>query len=763
VTETDWREQFDDLKRRRPELAQRVCRKLLVDMHRQGLLDLDALDDEVAALLRLGVVRHRDDPNRPLRQMPGGSSATLYDLALQHAERHLSPEQISAAIRITEKRHLAYEVSRLAEDFESPLVDLRAKIREFLDFAPGEGVESREDVIGTRASLARRLLTDQLDFISVAKQFIRVSDFAEVLDHTVVTAGNQGRLGGKAAGLILASAILYRAQREERFSGQFRVPNSFFVPANGILEFIEHNGLEELINVKYRPREEVRDEYPLVQRLFKSGEFPPTLHEGLKAVLDQVRDRPLVVRSSSLLEDRIGHAFSGKYKSLFISNKGTDEQRLEMLESAISEIYASIFGPDPIEYRRERGLLDFQELMGILIQEVVGPEVAGIVLPVFAGVAFSRCEMRWASRIRRTDGMARIVVGLGTRAVDRTGDDYPVLVALEQPTLRATQQPEEIYRYSQHTVDVVDQRAGQFDSVPLVDLMTRVGRQLPMTAKVFSIYRDRQVLPMIGVMAQFEPDELVITCDGLLRSGFAAELKRMLDVLEEGLGEPVDVEFAHDGGDLYLLQCRALSHSLATRRVAVPRDVSRADQLFSANRYVQTGQLRDLEWIVLVDPRDYESLPSEAAMRRVADAVGALNTALPERRFILMGPGRWGSRGDIRLGVPVTYADICHTSLLVEIARQRGSYLPDVSFGTHFFQDLVESSIFYLPLYPDDPEVLWNEAFFDDAENSLGLVLPQFADMEGVVRLIHVPEAAGGRLFHVVMDGEEERALGWVR
>ena len=197
--------------------------------------------------------------------------------------------------------------------------------------------------------------------------------------------------------------------------------------------------------------------------------------------------------------------------------------------------------------------------------------------------------------------------------------------------------------------------------------------------------------------------------------------------------------------------------------MAVPRDVSRADQLFSANRYVQTGQLRDLEWIVLVDPRDYESLPSEAAMRRVADAVGALNTALPERRFILMGPGRWGSRGDIRLGVPVTYADICHTSLLVEIARQRGSYLPDVSFGTHFFQDLVESSIFYLPLYPDDPEVLWNEAFFDDAENSLGLVLPQFADMEGVVRLIHVPEAAGGRLFHVVMDGEEERALGWVR
>ncbi len=757
-----WRQQFEDLKQRRPDLAERACRRLLVDMHRQGFIDIDDLDDEVAATLRLGKKRNHDDPNRPLPQLPAGSNRTIYDLALRYAEQYLRPEEISAAVLITEKRQLAYEVSRFAEDGDTPLSVLRDKIHEFLNFAPGEAVAPPEDVIGTRAALARRLLTDQLDFISVAKRFIRVRDFGDVLDHIVPTDGNQGRLGGKAAGLVLARSILMRARQRGAFSVEFKVPPSYYITSNGVIEFIEYNGLDELINVKYRPIEEVRREYPLVQRLFKSAQFPPTLHEGLRVMLETVGEAPLVVRSSSLLEDRIGHAFSGKYKSLFIANQGPLEQRLDELEDAVAEVYASVFGPDPIEYRRERGLLDFQEQMGVLIQQVVGQEVDGLLLPVFAGVAFSRCEMRWSPRIRRTDGMARLVVGLGTRAVDRTGDDYPVLAALEQPTLRTVLQPGEVYRYSQHEVDVVNLREHHFDSLPLEDLMRRVKRRLPQMAKIFSIYRDGQLLPMIGVMAQLEPTELVVTFEGLLRSEFPRDLKLILDTLEEGLGEPVDVEFAHDGQSFYLLQCRALSLSSASKRVPLPTDVPDPDVVFTADRYVQTGQVSNLEYVVLVDPRDYEVLPAQEDMRRVAQAVGAVNRVLPERRFILMGPGRWGSRGDIRLGVPVTYADICHTAMLLEVARKKGSYLPDVSFGTHFFQDLVESSIAYLPLYPDDEGVVWNEDFLNSSPNALAEVAEAYADVAHVVRVIHVPAVADGRLLHIVMDGEDDRAMAYL-
>jgi hypothetical protein len=279
--------------------------------------------------------------------------------------------------------------------------------------------------------------------------------------------------------------------------------------------------------------------------------------------------------------------------------------------------------------------------------------------------------------------------------------------------------------------------------------------------RIFSLYRDRQILPLVGIVAQVDLRELVVTFDGLLRSGFPRELKAMLDLLEDGLGEPVDVEFAHDGECFYMLQCRALSRGAMVQRVELP-DVQEADKVFSATRHVQMGQVRDLEYLVLVDPRDYEQLETREAMLRVARTVGAVNKVLPPRRFLLMGPGRWGSRGDIRLGVPVTYADISRTAVLVEIARKKGSYLPDVSFGTHFFNDLVESGIHYLPLYPDDPGVVWNEAFLSDSPNVLAELVPDYADMANVVRVIRVADAADGRLLQLVMDAEADKALAYL-
>jgi hypothetical protein len=762
VAGADWREQFEDLQKRKPELAERVCRRLLVEMQRQGLVDFEELDNEIAFALRLVGSRSTPDPNRPKPQLPSNSQYALYELALKHAEEHLSPDQISATILLVEKRQLAHEVSRIAEDIETPIPQLREKVREFLEFAPGEAAAPPEDVIGTRAALVRRLLTDQLDFISVAKRFIRVREFGRVLDNIIPTDGNQGRLGGKAAGLILADAILSMAKREGKFTGKFEVPKSYFLPSNGILEFIEHNGFEELINVKYKPIDEVRDEYPLVERLFKSGAFPPTMRAGFQHMLEQLGEVPIVVRSSSLLEDRIGHTFSGKYKSLFIPNRGPIEKRLADLEDAVAEVFASVFHHDPIEYRRARGLIDFQEQMGVLIQQVVGREVGDMLFPLFAGVAFSLCEMRWSSRIRRTDGMARIVLGLGTRAVDRTVTDYPVLVALEQPTLRAVQQPDETYRYSQHEVDVIDLRESGFTSLPLAELLERVGRQLPNMSRMFSIYRDRQLLPMVSIMTTLDPREMVVTCNGLADSEFPRELKEILDILQSGLGEPVDVEFAHDGEKLYMLQCRSLRRGPSATRVEIPWHIPDDHCVFSAERYVQMAQVRNLEYIVLVDPRDYEKLPSREAMLEVARAVGTLNRALPERSFVLMGPGRWGSRGDIRLGVPVTYSDICHTALLVEIARQRGEYRPDVSFGTHFFNDLVESQIAYLPLYPDEPNVIWNDDFLRDSPNVLASITPAFAELGDAVRVINIPEVTNGLFLQVVMDAEEDKALGYL-
>ena len=125
-----------------------------------------------------------------------------------------------------------------------------------------------------------------------------------------------------------------------------------------------------------------------------------------------------------------------------------------------------------------------------------------------------------------------------------------------------------------------------------------------------------------------------------------------------------------------------------------------------------------------------------------------------------MGPGRWGSRGDINLGVNVTYSDINNTSLLIEIARRKGNYVPDLSFGTHFFQDLVESNIRYLPLYPDDDGIIFNEKFLKDSPNALAEILPNFAHLSDTLHLIDVPKCTDGMILKVLMNADVDKALG---
>jgi hypothetical protein len=329
--------------------------------------------------------------------------------------------------------------------------------------------------------------------------------------------------------------------------------------------------------------------------------------------------------------------------------------------------------------------------------------------------------------------------------------------------LRANVQVRETVRYSPRSVDVIDREKGLFVTLSLTDLLRVAGRELPGLRDVFSVVRDDMLSPPSPLLLDPESDEIAATFAGLLESTpFAGRLKRILDTLAEGLGCPVDIEFAHDGERFYLLQCRPQSRTDELAPTPLPSDVPRADVLFTAHRFVTSGRVPDLTHLVYVVPEAYAALPDADAMRRVGRAVGLLNATLPSRRFALLGPGRWGSRGDIKLGVPVTYADISNTALLVEIARRREGYVPDLSFGTHFFQDLVEARIRYLPLYPDEPENLFAEAFFRDAPNALAEFLPDLAPLQEVVRVIDVAAASGGSACRVALDGERDEAMGYL-
>ena len=676
-----------------------------------------------------------------------------------------------AAKHFTDRRILDYLQKWIADDKLKFLVyvanrnltlpEVISAVRRYRDIA-GEGVElSSVAKKGVIVSLIRKFFSSQLNYIRIAKNYITIEDFFRIIDSIIYTKDSRGRLGGKSAGLFLAENIIRKSRDSEDLFKEIKTPKSWYITSDVLLGFLKYNNLDEIVEQKYKDIKQVRMEYPYVVRTFKNGSFPPETVQMLSMALDEFDEKPLIVRSSSLLEDSLGAAFSGKYKSLFLANQGSKRKRLEDLMDAISEVYSSTFGPDPIQYRAERNLLDFHEEMGIIIQEVVGNRIGDYFLPAFAGVAFSRNDFRWSPRIRREDGLMRMVPGLGTRAVDRISEDYPVLVAPGQPSLRVNVTPDEVVYYSPRKVDLINLNTNSFETVDIKELLRQHGRELPLFSRMVSRYEEGHLKTPLAMNIDFEKDDLVVTFEGMIsKTRLIEQMNGILQLLSNKLETSVDVEFAHDGRDLYLLQCRPQSFSEDSAPAAIPKDIPGERTLFSAHRYISNGRVPDLTHIVYVDPEKYSQLSSREEMVEVGRAVGELNKVLPKHRFILMGPGRWGSRGDIKMGVSVTYSDINNTAVLTEIARKKGNYMPDLSFGTHFFQDLVEGQIRYLPLYPDEEENVFNERFLRRSRNILADLAPQYSHLEDVIKLIDVPDVTDGLILRVLMNAELSEAVG---
>jgi predicted nucleotidyltransferase len=751
---------LDLLKRTDPKLLARISRKMLNYLSWSGIGEANALLEQFSP----ASIADQDDAlqelNRPLHKRISKDLMALTGDIFTLANTYLGEKEVLNSIQKWIMEDRSNFLMKILEDPASSLAEITNAIERFHHLAP-QGLElplPREKAL--RVSLIRRLLNGELHFINIAKNFLDIDDFFNLLRHIIFPAGSYGKLGGKGAGLSLACQILKTAASDNDTLGTIKSPKTWYLTSDGILKFINHNDLEELLEQKYEDISLVRQEYPYVIHLFKNSSLPPEIVNGLSAALDDLGEVPLIVRSSSLLEDRMGTAFAGKYKSLFIANQGTKRERLLALMDAITEVYASTFSPDPIEYRIEHGMIDFNEEMGILIQEVVGKKIGHYFFPAFAGVAFSNNEFRWSQRIRREDGLIRMVPGLGTRAVDRLSDDYPVLIAPGQPSMRVNVTVDEKIHYSPKMIDAINLTKNSFETIEIRDLLREFGDEYPMIGQLASVLRYDRLEQIGGYGIDFQKEYPVLTFDGLFNNTrFVEQIHNILKTLQRALGTPVDIEFAHDGTDLYLLQCRPQSYSVASKPAPIPKDLAPDKVLFSANKDITNGTVSDITHVVYVDPQKYGEITSRADLLAVGRAVSKLNQMLPKRQFILMGPGRWGSRGDIKLGVNVSYSDINNTAMLVEIARKHKGYVPQLSFGTHFFQDLVEASIRYLPLYPDNPGVIFKEEFFIGSKNMLTALLPEYAAFAGTIRVIELAEAADGQVMQILMNGERDEAI----
>ncbi len=577
--------------------------------------------------------------------------------------------------------------------------------------------------------LSRMVLSRDEAILKLVAKHLALEDILEVRDHMI----GVGLIGGKAIGMLLARAIL--KQTDPRFENLLEAHDSFYVGSDVFYTFLVRNGVW-WIRQKQRNPDTFLEGIDEARAMILNGRFPDYTVAQFVEMLDYFGESPYIVRSSSLLEDNYGNAFAGKYESVFCVNQGTREQRLQALIDTLRRVYASTMSEKALRYRLRRGLLDLDEQMALLIMRVSGSAYGTAFYPQVAGVGFSYNPYVWNKEIDPKAGVMRLVFGLGTRAVDRTDDDYTRVVALNAPEKRPEGNFDEVCEYSQRRVDLLDLAANRLVSSYFTDLM-----------------EDKPALPLeMFASTDREEQHRVLTFDGLLkRTRFVQDIRDILRRLEDAYQHPVDIEFTANFVDdqqykINLLQCRPLQvQGVDLVKLPEARIPAESRIIEAHGAVIGHSRVVNVDRILYVVPSLYGKLPI-AQRYEIARLIGRLNQSrqASSQTTMLLGPGRWGTSSP-ELGIPVNFTEINRVAVLCEIVAMRENLIPDVSLGTHFLNELVEMNILYLALFPRQAQNQLNEAFFLQAPNRLLDLVPEAGPWAGVVRVIHVADLPEGR------------------
>lgn len=529
----------------------------------------------------------------------------------------------------------------------------------------------------------------------LAVRYFSLADLLYIASREIGT----GYIGGKSVGFLLARRIV-ETEAPDEVSGLIEPHDSYYLGADIFYTYIVQNECWELRMKQKRPdgyftlAEELKDK-------LLSGKFPDIIREQFIQMLEYFGQSPIIVRSSSLLEDNYGNAFAGKYQSIFCANQGSPEDRYREFEHAVRKVYASTMNEDALRYRLDRGLADKDEQMAILIQRVSGDHYGELFFPQIAGVGNSVNIYLWEPDMDPAAGMLRLVFGLGTRAVDRTSSDYARIVALDRPAKNTPVVYGQEARFSQHYVDVLNLRENRMSVVPISKLAASDIR----TDKSLFFTPDQELISRMRELGRPLTQTPVITDFHKLlgRHLFPSVMQQILTTLEKAYHYPVDIEFTvnftKDGQyRINLLQCRPLQTRGLGNAAAAPAPA--AGQVFfqTAGPFMGGNLHTPIDYVIVVRPEEYLALTQDQKYR-LARAIGFFNQKLSSRKVLLIGPGRWGTTTP-SLGVPVHFTELSHMTSICEAAYRE--MMPELSFGSHFFQDLVEANIFYAALYETD-------------------------------------------------------------
>lgn len=598
------------------------------------------------------------------------------------------------------------------------------------------GEHGGEEARDAFRSLVRMVFSRDERVLLLAEKYLDLGDLLAIWKRIIGT----GLIGGKSVGMLLARAILCKT--EVRWQTLLEAHDSFFIGSDIFYTYLVDNGCWLHRQRQVGRQDALIDELHEARRRIITGRFPDDLVDAFAEMLDYFSQSPIIVRSSSLLEDSYGNAFAGKYESVFCANQGSHQKRLADFIAAVKTIYASMLSEKALRYREQRGLLDHDEQMSLLVQRVSGRRYGNYFFPQVAGVGLSMNPYVWNKLIDAGAGMVRLVFGLGTRAVDRSDDDYTRVVALNVPRRRPESDDEEVRQYSQRRVDVIDLDASQLTAVEFSEM---TGRQDGLPLHVFAS-ADEGAAHREANRGPAPPAVPLLTFDHLLaKTTFVTDMRQMLRILEDAYAYPVDIEFTANFSDddhyrINLVQCRPFQVTAEITATSLPVADPEDIVLEASGAVIGKSRHHPIDRVIYVSPAVYGQLPirHRYAVARLIGQLLRVDEAYVSRSVMLAGPGRWGTNLPT-LGVPVSFGEIDTVSILCEIVAMRENLVPDVSLGTHFFNDLVEMDILYLALFPGRLGNRWSLEFFEGSPSRLVELIPQAAQWSHVVRVIDVP------------------------
>ena len=563
-----------------------------------------------------------------------------------------------------------------------------------------------------------------------------------------------GMIGGKACGMLLARKLV--ANKDPELFAKLEPHDSFYIGSDVFYSYIVYNDFWDM-RIRQRQKEEYFGLADTLAECLRTGEFSDTEREQFRRLLDYYGQNPIIVRSSSILEDGFGNAFAGKYESVFCVNSGSPEERLREFEEAVRTVYASTMSSSALDYRLRRGLAGRDEQMALLVQRVSGSRYQDFFMPCAAGVGYSYSPYRCFDEIDPRAGMLRLVMGLGTGAVDRVQGSYPRLVNLDRPRMTTAVTSREKHQFSQRRIDVIDTGKRLVEGK---DLSWLEG-ELPPYLKRVLLEHDWDAETDFRNRGQ-NREILFVSCEGLVKNDeLMADMRSLMALIQDEYQYPVDIEYTiniEETGEylINLLQCRPLQVAHDKERITIPENFDR-DRIFLECSHTSMGLSKNikLDYIVMVDSMSYYQMPYKDKSK-IARAIGALNGYFRDRgkHLMLMVPGRIGTSSP-ELGVPTTFSDISGFDIICEMSESRAGYLPELSYGSHIFQDLVEGDILYAAVFENEKTLAFVPERLKEIGNLLTDYYPEGEELKEILGIYFVAD----RESYVYHDMKTEHLL----